>query len=79
MGRKPKIDPSNPVCELIAFLGGQTVVAEGIDLPVTTVDSWIRRRAIPAWRKRDLRIYAASCGTDLPRRLAALINPRIAA
>ena len=36
--------------QIIQTLGGVTKAARQLDIPITTVDTWRRKNAIPKWR-----------------------------
>ena len=51
--------------DIIDTLGGYRAVADALSLPYTTVHSWCRHNAIPAWRWPDILGLAAKAGVAL--------------
>lgn len=59
------------VPDIIAELGGATVISNETGIPLTTVHSWKRAEFVPAWRVPTLVDLAAKLGkpykaTDFP-------------
>ena len=52
--------------DFIERLGGATLVASFIGIPVQTVHSWKRADRIPMWRRPPIREMAQSYGVPLP-------------
>lgn len=42
------------VGEILEELGGVTKVARALGLPISTVHTWSRKNAVPAWRRDNL-------------------------
>ena len=55
----------NSITQIIGSLGGTTVVAKGLKLPIMTVHSWIRRGNIPEWRRDAVKKLARRKRVDV--------------
>jgi len=74
----PDADPpaghDNPAERIIARFGGIRPMAHKLNVPVTTVQGWKKRGAIPESRHDDIRSAAAVHGVDIdPDELAAAV------
>ena len=51
---------------VIKAFGGQTKLADALNVPVTTVDAWRASGTIPSWRIEAIREAARRRGIRLP-------------
>jgi hypothetical protein len=88
ISRGPRFDTATPCAYIYAMqakrhikhlferFGGTTAVARALNLPVTTVHSWVRRGRIPGTYLGDLVLAARRAGVELDP--LELIPPRAA-
>ncbi len=55
-----------PIDRVLLAFGGLTRTANAIGAPISTVQSWQKAGAIPAWRRRDIEHAAQDAGVTLP-------------
>ena len=55
------------ITEIIETFGGQTAMADALDVPISTVESWRTRGNIPRWRHDSIIKAARGRKITLPQ------------
>jgi DNA-binding transcriptional regulator YdaS (Cro superfamily) len=58
------IEPHNPIKAIVSLFGGQHAMARTLELPQSTISSWVKAARIPS--KRIPAIVDAATRLDLP-------------